>query len=127
RAEAPKVSRDETRPPEPQEKKPPEPARPPEEDFLEQFEKFKEQRQAEAEEVIEGDDLTAGNEPTRTGGAFDGSEHGFAEANKGDPYMRELAGQAHSFWSVPTLEKGSGHAVGCIRLDGDGHIVDTQL
>lgn len=127
RTEAPKVSRDETRPPEPAEKQPEPQAKPPEEDFLEQFEKFKELRQAEAEEATEGDDLTAGDEPARTGGAFDGSEHGFAEVNKGDPYMRELAGQAHSFWSVPTLEKGSGDAVGCIRVGSDGRIVDTQL
>jgi hypothetical protein len=117
------VSRDETQAP--VEPKPPEPTRQ-EENFEEQFQKFRDQRQDEEDETAEAEE-GAGAEDQRAGGAFDGSEHGFAEVNKGDPYMRELAGQAHGFWSVPTLEQGSGHAVGCVQLGKDGRILDTQL
>ncbi|ACY12775.1 TonB C-terminal domain-containing protein [Haliangium ochraceum] len=123
-----KVSRDENQAsPEPKDREePPEPKpqEEPEEDFLEQFEKYKEQRQTE--ESDEGE-FGPGESDERTGGAFDGSEHGFAESNRGDPYMRELAAQAHQFWSVPTLEQGSGHAVGCVQLGKDGRILNTQL
>lgn len=119
------VSRDENQPSPPPEKDPPPPAREPEpeEDFLKEFEKYRDERQT-GEESEEGDE---GQGAERTGGAFDGSEHGFAEVNKGDPYMRELAGQAHRFWAVPTLEQGSGEAVGCIQLGVNGRIVDSQL
>jgi hypothetical protein len=123
--EANQVSRDETQAS--PESKPPEPPEPPrqEENFEEQFERFRQERQEE-EEAAEAE-TGAGADDERAGGAFDGSEHGFAELNKGDPYMRELAGQAHGFWSVPTLEQGSGHAVGCIQLGKEGRILDTQL
>jgi outer membrane biosynthesis protein TonB len=122
--EANQVSRDENQAPvEPKPPKPPEPARQ-EEDFAEQFEKYRQMRhEDESAEAEDG----PGTDVDRAGGAFDGSEHGFAEVNKGDPYMRELAGQAHGFWSVPTLEQGSGHAMGCVQLGKDGRILDTQL
>jgi hypothetical protein len=119
------VSRDETRAPVEPTPKPPDQLRP-DENFEEQFERFRELRQEEEDESAETED-GAGADEQRAGGAFDGSEHGFAEVNKGDPYMRELAAQAHGFWSVPTLEQGSGHAVGCVQLGKDGRILDTQL
>ncbi len=118
------VSRDEEQAP--VEQKPPEPPTQRDEDFAEQFEKYRQMRQEEEDESAEVEN-GAGADEERAGGAFDGSEHGFAEVNKGDPYMRELAGQAHGFWSVPTLEQGSGHAVGCVQLGKDGRIIDTQL
>lgn len=119
------VSRDETQEPVPTPPKPPEQPEP-EENFEEQFQKYREQRQEQEDESAEAEE-GAGAEDQRTGGAFDGSEHGFAEVNKGDPYLRELAAQVHGFWTVPTLEQGSGHAVGCVRLGKDGRILDTQL
>ena len=117
------VSRDETQ--EPVAPKPDEPSKPQdeEEDFSKQFEKFRDERQQDESEGEEG----AGEDSDRTGGAFDGSEHGFAEVNKGDPYLRELAAQAHGFWSVPTLEQGSGHAAGCVRLGENGRILEAEL
>lgn len=121
--EANQVSRDETQAP--VEPKPPEPTRQ-DEDFAEQFEKYRQQRQDQEDESAEVEH-GAGADDERAGGAFDGSEHGFADVNKGDPYMRELAGQAHGFWNVPTLEQGSGHAVGCVQLGKEGRIIDTQL
>jgi type IV secretory pathway VirB10-like protein len=120
------VSRDENQAPvEPKPPTPPDRAAP-EEDFAEQFEKYRQQREQDEDESAEAED-GAGSDEDHAGGAFDGSEHGFAEVNKGDPYMRELAGQAHGFWSVPTLEQGSGHAVGCVQLGKDGRIIETQL
>jgi hypothetical protein len=116
------VSRDETQ--EPVEPRPDEPSKPQdEEDFSKQFEKFRDERQQDEAEGEEG----AGEDSERTGGAFDGSEHGFAEVNKGDPYLRELAAQAHGFWNVPTLEQGSGQAAGCVRLGANGRIIEAEL
>lgn len=116
------VSRDETQ--EPVEPRPDEPSKlQDEEDFSKQFEKFRDERQQDEAEGEEG----AGDDSERTGGAFDGSEHGFAEVNKGDPYLRELAAQAHGFWSVPTLEQGSGQAAGCVRLGANGRILEAEL
>ncbi|GAB4557978.1 MAG: hypothetical protein Tsb0020_02580 [Haliangiales bacterium] len=136
------ASRDETRvpeeptPPTP-DKQPPKPAEePPEtEDFASQFERFRELRQDGDDDDVFATDNPAGTAtsgPTdgdtgSTGGAFDGSEHGFAEVNKGDPYMRELAGDANRFWVVPTLAQNSGAAAGCVQLAEDGRILDTQL
>jgi hypothetical protein len=118
------VSRDEDQTPvepKPDQPKPPDE----EEDFSKQFEKFRDERQQDEEET--GEEAGAGGEPGRAGGAFDGSDHGFAEVNKGDPYLRELAAQAHRFWTVPTLEQGSGQAVGCVRLGENGRILDSEL
>jgi hypothetical protein len=120
--EAIEVSRDENQAPV-ENQEPPKTEK--EEDFSEQFEKYRQLRQDEQDEAAEDD--TGTGEDSRTGGAFDGSEHGFAEVNKGDPYMRELAAQVHGFWSVPTLEQGSGNAVGCVQLGKDGRVLDTQL
>lgn len=119
------VSRDETQ--EPVAPKPDDPPKPQdeEEDFAKQFEKFRDERKQDEEET--GGSEGGGDESGRAGGAFDGSEHGFAEVNKGDPYLRELAAQAHGFWSVPTLEQGSGQAPGCVRLAANGRIVDSGL
>jgi hypothetical protein len=121
------VSRDEAA--EPVEHKPDPPRKPEEqeEDFAKEFEKFRNERQQDEEEET-GEEAGGGGDPGgRAGGAFDGSEHGFAEVNKGDPYLRELAAQAHGFWSVPTLEQGSGQAVGCVRLGQNGRILEAEL
>lgn len=115
------VSRDETQAPVERKPDPPE-QQDEEEDFAKQFEKFRDERQQD-----DGDEAGEGEAAERSGGAFDGSEHGFAEANKGDPYLRELAAQAHGFWSVPTLEQGSGQAAGCVQLGKNGRILDTEL
>lgn len=116
KVEAPGVSRDENKKVEAKKEEP-------EEDFADDFEKYKNMRQTTEED----EDMEEGEEAPRPGGQFDGSEHGFAEVSKGDPYMQELAGQVYAAWEVPSLEKGGGAAVGCVRLAQDGSIVDTQL
>lgn len=120
------VSRDEQKAPVENKPEPaPEPEKQPDEpDYSELFEKYKEMRQSEEEE--EGLPVEDLPQPGG-GGEFDGSKHGFAEVNKGDPYMRELAAEMYQSWEVPTLETGKGSAVGCVHLGEDGHIVETKL
>lgn len=70
-------------------------------------------------------DYEVGKPTPRTGGAFDGETYGWADENKGHPYMRELARLVH--FAIPTLEKGKGEAYACIRLGADGKIKDTKV
>lgn len=70
-------------------------------------------------------DLTEGEVAPKTGGAFDGQEHGWADENKGHPYMQEIARYVR--FEIPTLEKGKGEAFACIRLSDDGRVQDTKV
>lgn len=115
------VSRDENK-----KVKPKKEAEEPEEDFAKQFEKLKQQRQSEEDDDDEDWEVDTDPKPTQTG-EFDGSKHGFAEVSRGDPYMQTLAGDVYASWELPTLEKGAGAAVGCIRLGAKGDIVDVDL
>lgn len=72
----------------------------------------------------ENPDLDEGD-PTKTGGSFDGKKYGWADENKGHPYMQEIA--RHVRFEIPTLEKGKGEAYACIRLADDGKVVDTKV
>jgi hypothetical protein len=95
----------------------------PDKDFTEDFEKYMKRYEGSDS----ADDVRDDAEDKAPGGQFDGSEHGFAEVSKGDPYMQKLAADIFSSWEVPTLEKGEGTAVGCVRLAADGSIVETEL
>jgi len=70
-------------------------------------------------------DLEEGDIKPRAGGAWDGEKFGWAEENKGHPYLRELAKQVE--FDVPTLEKGAGYAQACIRLRGNGTVIEQKL
>lgn len=70
-------------------------------------------------------DLEEGDEAPKTGGSFDGKDHGWADENKGHPYMQEIARWMR--FEIPTLEKGKGEAYACIRLSKKGRIVDTKV
>jgi hypothetical protein len=105
------------------EKEPEQPQEKPDKDFTEDFEKY--MKRYEGSDDAEDNESDAPN--TTSGGQFDGSKHGFAEVSKGDPYMQKLAADIFSSWEVPTLEKGEGTAVGCVRLAADGSIVETDL
>ena len=121
----PGVSRDaEQAPVEPEPDPPPQPEEP-KEDLLAEFERLKELRQATEEE--EDELLPVDDVPQEGGGEFDGSEHGFATVSKGDPYMQGIAADVFEAWEVPTLERGKGTAVGCVRVGENGRILDTQL
>ncbi|MEM9488499.1 MAG: TonB C-terminal domain-containing protein [Myxococcota bacterium] len=120
------VSRDEQKKAAPQKpKKPDKPAQSKPEDFSDDFEKYLNQRQRDDEEEEDDllpDDDSDSADSAETGGQFDGSERGFAEVNKGDPYVRDLMADFYEVLEIPTLEKGSGSAVGCIHLSPDGSI-----
>ncbi|MCG8420522.1 MAG: hypothetical protein MJE77_21515 [Proteobacteria bacterium] len=104
------------------------PAQTTQEDFAEQFEKYKQRRQRDDEEDDEPiQAVDDGSEAEQEGGSFDGSEHGFAEVSRGDPYMQQLAKDVYALWELPTLEKNTGTAVGCVRLAVGGRIVATKL
>jgi hypothetical protein len=60
-------------------------------------------------------------------GSAAGSEWGTEIQARGDPYVGELKGRIYGVWKVPALETGVGVALGCVRLDEDGEIVDREL
>jgi hypothetical protein len=66
-------------------------------------------------------------ETQKAGGDFNGSEHGFADVSKGDPWVQELTAELYDAWKLPSLEKGTGDAQGCVHLDASGRILDTQV
>ncbi len=98
-----------------------------EEDFAKQFEKFKQMRADDEDDEDEDEDTDTGEELPKPGGQFDGDEHGFAEVSKGDPYLQKLAADVYGTWKLPTLETGTGDAVGCLRLAPDGSVMETNL
>ena len=68
-----------------------------------------------------------GSEKTPVEGSPDGSEWGTEKEARGDPYVGELKGRIYDAWKVPALETGTGNAIGCVRLDKEGAIVDREL
>jgi hypothetical protein len=72
-------------------------------------------------------DLDHGEAAKSTEGQWDGHKKGWAKENTGHKYWRELAGDAYSAWSVPTLETGEFEVLGCVRLMPSGKIVDTRI
>ena len=60
-------------------------------------------------------------------GSADGSEWGTEGEAKGDPYVGELKGRIYKVWTVPSFEKGRATALGCVKLDAKGRIVDRSL
>jgi hypothetical protein len=74
------------------------------------------------------DDLsTHGVDQVPKAGAENGSEWGTEMEAKGDPYAGELKGRIYAAWKVPSLEAGKGEALGCVRLDKNGKVVDHQV
>lgn len=70
---------------------------------------------------------STGADEVPTEGAADGSIWGTERDAKGHPYVGELKGRIYSEWKVPTLETGSGVALGCVRLNTSGKIIDHGL
>ena len=74
------------------------------------------------------DDLSdTGSEETPVEGSPEGSEWGTEKDARGEPYVGELKGRIYSVWKVPALETGTGKAIGCVRLDKEGAVVDREL
>ncbi|MBL4635428.1 MAG: TonB C-terminal domain-containing protein [Kofleriaceae bacterium] len=68
-----------------------------------------------------------GSEEIPVEGSATGSEWGTEKDARGDPYVAELKGRISDEWKVPSLETEGGTAIGCVRLDEDGKIVDREL
>lgn len=74
------------------------------------------------------DDLSeSGSDEVPVEGSAAGSEWGTEKMAKGDPYVGELRGRIYSVWQVPALETGVGEALGCVRLNEEGEILDREL
>jgi len=92
--------------------------RKPDENFEDQYKKF--QRK-------DDEDLEAGKPTDEDVGSFDGSEFGFAEETKGDPYFQKLVLDLREGWEYPEILSDVGVPVACIRLAADGKILDTNF
>ena len=99
--------------------KPPEKTKPvPEQDYSKEVEKYLRERKTQ-------EDQNVSESPQQ--GEWDGSQKGFASVSKGPKFLQELAADAHAMWRVPSLERGAGIPIGCVRLGADGRIVDTKF
>lgn len=58
-------------------------------------------------------------------GDFNGSEKGFAEESKGDPFFGRLRGDMN--FTFPEISKAASIPVGCIHLQADGRIKATTF
>ncbi|MEZ4361648.1 MAG: TonB C-terminal domain-containing protein [Kofleriaceae bacterium] len=108
------VSRDDTKKPEVK-KEDPKPKDPPQ-DLDEAFRKLQQRR---------GEDDPIGKPSEEEIGAFDGSQFGFAEESRGDPYFQKLVADLVSGWEYPEILQESGQPVGCMRLTKEGKVQDT--
>ena len=70
---------------------------------------------------------STGAEEVPKEGSTDGSEWGTEKDAKGHPYAGELKGRIYGAWQLPSLEQGTGEAVGCVKLDREGKIVDRHV
>ncbi len=104
----------------PHAKRPKKPKKPPPENYEKEVEKYLKSRRV-------NEDVEPAPEATPEPGAWDGSEKGFATSSKGPKFLQELAADAHNLWRVPSLERGAGVPIGCVRLAADGGISDTKL
>jgi hypothetical protein len=111
------VSTDETKKPDPP--KPEDPKKPPPKNLEDEFERLRKQRGNPDDEIGKPSDQEVG--------AFDGSEFGFAEESKGDPYFQKLVGDLLEQFEFPKVLQDAGEPVGCLRLSAEGKIQDTLL
>jgi hypothetical protein len=72
------------------------------------------------------EDDPKGKPTENTIGAFDGSKHGLAKTNSGDPWFARLNNDFFSFLEFPKLEQASA-AQPCVRITADGKISETEF
>ena len=81
-----------------------------------------------AKNAKQDEDLSdTGSDEVPVEGSAAGSEWGTERQAKGDPYVGELKGRIYSVWKVPALETGVGVALGCVRLNEEGEVLDREL
>lgn len=62
-----------------------------------------------------------------TVGAFDGSEFGFGDETRGDPYLGALKADLLRNWEYPEILSDVGTPIGCIHIEPDGKIPEWEL
>lgn len=112
------VSTDETKKPDPP--KPEDPKKPPPKNLEDEFEKLRQQRGGNPDDEV-------GKPPEEEIGSFDGSQFGYAEESRGDPYFQKLVGDLLEQFEFPEILQDVGQPVGCLRLSAEGKIQDTLL
>jgi hypothetical protein len=60
-------------------------------------------------------------------GKFDGSEDGWGDETRGDPWMGALKSELLRGWEYPEILSDVGTPIGCIHLEPDGTIPETVL
>jgi outer membrane biosynthesis protein TonB len=60
-------------------------------------------------------------------GAFDGSEFGFGDETRGDPFLGALKADLLRNWEYPEILSDVGTPVGCIHIEPDGKIEESEL
>lgn len=73
------------------------------------------------------DDLPVGKPDEQPAGAFDGSEFGFGDETRGDPYLGALKADLLRSWEYPEILSDVGTPVGCIHMEPDGKIEEWEL
>lgn len=73
------------------------------------------------------EDLDVGPTTQPVVGAFDGSEDGWGDETKGDPYLGALKSDLLRVWEYPEILSDVGTPVGCIHLEPDGTIPEYVL
>ncbi len=73
------------------------------------------------------DDLDVGPTTQPVVGAFDGSEDGWGDETRGDPYLGALKSELLRGWEFPEILSEVGTPIGCIHLEPDGTIPEFVL
>lgn len=73
------------------------------------------------------DDQPVGKPDEQPAGAFDGSEFGFGDETRGDPYLGALKADLLRGWEYPEILSDVGTPVGCIHIEPDGAIEEWEL
>ncbi len=73
------------------------------------------------------DDQPIGKPDEQPVGAFDGSEFGFGDETRGDPFLGRLKADLLRNWSYPEILSDVGTPVGCIHMEPDGTIESWEL
>jgi hypothetical protein len=75
----------------------------------------------------DNDDEPIGKPDEQQVGAFDGSEFGFGDETKGDPYLGRLKADLLRSWEYPEILSDVGTPIGCIHMEPDGKIEKWEL
>lgn len=59
-------------------------------------------------------------------GQIDGHDKGWAEADKGHPYLRQLVADFYDLLRVPKLDRSVGQVIACVRFAEDATIAETK-